>query len=288
MKKNTILLSMAFMASTLVSCAVSSESIVPSKNYITQKVKVDSFDGISTATSIDVIYTQTSGSQDIEVYAPDNLMEYIRVEVEDGLLKVYFKSKEKPFNGINIDGKHRTEVRVSAPAVHAFRASSSGDIVLKNGLQTTGLVTLKSSSSGDIEGGDVVCDELVTSASSSGDILLGRVECTSLDVNASSSGDVSVKELRAKTVEADASSAGDIKLAGECRSAKFSASSSGDVEAKNLKADAVVANASSAGDVTCHVVESLTASTSSSGSVNYKGDPKHIDHHPKKGLNKID
>ena len=286
MKKNLLLLAM--VAFTFSSCAVQAESIVPSKNYVTKKVKADNFDGISTATSIDVVYTQISGTPDIEVYAPDNLMEYIQIEVEDGMLQVKFQSKESPFNGINIRGKHQTEVRVSAPALRAFRASSSGDIVLKNGLQTNGQVSLKSSSSGDIEGGDVVCDELVVSASSSGDVALGRVECTLFDANASSSGDVEIKSLKAETVEADASSSGDVILAGECRSAVLNASSSGDVKAKGLKADKVVARASSAGDVTCHPVESLEATTSSSGSVNYKGDPKHIDYHPKKGLKKID
>ena len=286
MKKNLLLLAMT--AFIFTSCAVQAESIVPSKNYVTKKVQVDKFDGISTATSIDVVYTQASGSPDIEVYAPDNLMEYVQVEVEDGMLKVKFKSKESPFNSINIRGKHQTEVRVSAPAIHALRASSSGDIFLRNGIQVTGKVSMKSSSSGDIEGGKIVCDELIASASSSGDILLERVECTSLNVNASSSGDVSVKELKAETVEADASSAGDVILAGECRFADLSASSSGDVQAKYLKADEVVARASSAGDVTCYPLESLKASASSSGSVNYKGEPKDIDFQPKRGLNKID
>lgn len=283
-----LLLTVVLFAFAQTSCAVTSETVVPSKQYITKKVKVGDFDGISTATSIDVVYTQTSGMQDIEVYAPDNLMEYVKIEVEEGVLKVKFQSKENPFNGINIRGKHQTEVRVFAPAIHTLRASSSGDIMLKNGLQTQGQVTMKSSSSGDIEGGEVVCDELIASASSSGDVILDKVECRSLNVDASSSGDVTIKTLKAETVEADASSSGDVILSGECRSANLSASSSGDVEAKNLKANRVVAGASSAGDVTCYPVESLKASASSSGSVNYKGDPKDIDFHPKKGLNKID
>ncbi|MBE6275021.1 MAG: DUF2807 domain-containing protein [Bacteroides sp.] len=286
MKKNLLLLAMIAIAFT--SCAVQAETIVPSKNYITKKVKVDSFDGISTATSINVVYTQVSGSPDVEVYAPENLMEYVKVEVEDDMLKVKFQSKDNPFNGVNISGKHQTEVRVSAPAVHVLHASSSGDIVLKNGLRIQGQVTMKSSSSGDIEGGEVVCDELIASASSSGDVILNQVECTSMHADASSSGDVEIKYLVAETVQADASSSGDVILGGECRSANLSASSSGDVQAKDLKANKVVARASSAGDVTCYPVESLEATASSSGSVNYKGDPKHIDFHPKKGLNKID
>ena len=264
MKKIFFILAMAM---AVTSCATAQDVIVPSKNYVTKKVSVGKFDGISTATSIDVLYTQTSGSQDIEVYAPDNLMEYVKVAVEDGMLKVRFKDKDSK-KGISINGKHKTEVRVSAPAVHKLQASSSGDIILKNGLQTKGQVSMKSSSSGDIEGGNVVCDVL--------------------NAEASSSGDVSIKDLKAETVNAAASSSGDVILSGVCHSANISASSSGDVEAKNLKADAVNANASSAGDITCHAVESLNVTTSTSGSVSYKGDPKHIDYHPKKGLKKID
>lgn len=288
MKKNLLLPVMTLAVFTFTSCMAVAETIKPSKNYVTKKVEVKNFEGISAATSINVLYTQTSGSQDIEIYAPDNLMEYVKVVVENGVLKVKFESKKNPHNGININGKHETEVRVSAPAVHTFRASSSGDVILKNGLQTTGQVTMKSSSSGDIKGGSVVCDELVAMSSSSGDIVLGTVECKSLEADASSSGDVNIKDLKAEIVEADASSSGDVILSGECRSANLSASSSGDINAKHLKADKVVAGASSAGDVTCHAVESLTASTSSSGNVNYKGNPKHIDYHPKKGLNKIE
>lgn len=287
MKKNFSILAMAVVASAFTSCATAQDGIVPSKNYVTKKVKVGKFDGISTATSIDVAYTQTSGSQDIEIFAPDNLVDYVNVAVEEGMLKVRFCSEDSK-QGLSIKGDHKTEVRVSAPAVHIFRTSSNGDIVLKNGLQTDGEVNVKSSSNGDVEGGTIVCGALVATASSNGDITLEGAECTSLDADASSNGDVSIKHIKAETVEADASSNGDVNLSGVCRSAKLTASSNGDVEAKNLKADVVVAKASSTGDVTCCPIESLDATTSSNGSVNYKGDPKQINYHPKKGLKKID
>ena len=286
MKTNLILsifLGMAFSGCMSIN---SQNAIVPSKNYITQKVQVGKFDGISTSTSIDVIYTQTTGNTDVEIYAPDNLMNYVKVEVDGEMLKIGFDSGEKG-RGLNINGKHETEVRISAPAVHLLRASSSGDIILKNGLQTTGKVDVASSSSGDIKGRDIVCDVLDAEASSSGDIDLDKVECTSLMLESSSAGDVSIKVLKAETVHAEASSSGDVSLEGICRSAKFEASSAGDIEADELKADEVVAKASSAGDITCHVLESLDASTSSKGNVRYKGNPKQIKNNSK-GLQKMD
>ncbi|KAA4196483.1 DUF2807 domain-containing protein, partial [Bacteroides ovatus] len=122
----------------LVSATACAERITPSKNYVTKKVNVGSFNAISTSSSVDVIYTQSSGGQDVEIYAPDNLVDYIDVRVEGGVLKVGFKS---PRNNFSINGKYKKEVRVSAPAVNSLKASSSGDIIIKNGLKTSGKVT---------------------------------------------------------------------------------------------------------------------------------------------------
>ena len=288
MKTNVFLA--LFLGMTLQSCAItvssdSKDAIVPSKNYITQKVKVDNFEGISTSSSIDVKYTQTTGSTDVEVYAPDNLMEYVKLEVEGGMLKIYFYSEETG-KSINIKGKHDTEVRIAAPAVHALQASSSGDILLMNGLQCEEEVSLSASSSGDIKGGNILCKALETEASSSGDIELENVECTSLMTEASSAGDISINDVKAETVNVQASSSGDVSLAGVCRSAKFKSSSAGDIEADELKAEHVIAKASSAGDITCHATESLEVSISSAGNVSYKGNPKQIKSHHK-GLKKM-
>ena len=239
MKTNVFLA--LFLGMTLQSCAItvssdSKDAIVPSKNYITQKVKVEHFEGISTSSSINVKYTQTNGSTDVEVYAPDNLMEYVKLEVEGGMLKIYFYSEETG-KSINVKGKHDTEVRISAPAVHALRASSAGDILLMNGLQCEEEVSLEASSAGDIKGGNILCKALETEASSSGDIELEAVECTSLVTEASSAGDISINHVKAETVSVEASSSGDVSMAGVCRSAKFESSSAGDIEADELKAE---------------------------------------------------
>lgn len=265
----------------LVSATACAERITPSKNYVTKKVNVGSFNAISTSSSVDVIYTQSSGGQDVEIYAPDNLVDYIDVRVEGGVLKVGFKS---PRNNFSINGKHKKEVRVSAPAVNSLKASS----IIKNGLKTSGKVTVKASSSGDVTGSTISCDDFAATANSSGDVILEKVSCTNFSADASSSGDVSVKNLNAADVSADASSSGDVILAGICENASYRASSSGDVKAKGMKAVNVTASASSSGDVECYVTGSLTAKASSSGEVAYKGNPKDIDFSPKRGLRKME
>lgn len=278
---------LTFMAAALMSgmTTACAKRIVPGKNYVTKEVNVGSFNAISTGSSVDVIYTQSAGEQRVEIYAPDNLADYIDVRVEGGVLKVGFKS---PGNNFSIDGKHTKEVRVFAPAVNSLKASSSGDIIIKNGLKTRGKVTVKAGSSGDVTGGTVSCDDLSVTATSSGDVTLDKVSCTNFSADAGSSGDVSVKNLNAVNVSASAGSSGDVILAGSCENAVYKAGSSGDVKAKGLKAVNVAAGAGSSGNVTCYVTGSLTANVSSSGEVAYKGNPKEIDFSPKRGLRKIE
>lgn len=274
MKKYTI----AFVLTTLLlfgntSCitiiaASSSRSkaddttITPSKTYQTQSVEVDSFNAITSSSGIDVIYTQAEGEPSVEVYAPDNIIDRITVKVKDETLVLGLERHTR------IKGRCKKEVRVSAPAVQCLRASSAGDIVLKNGLTTTGNVVIKASNGGDISGEGITC--------------------TDLHIDASSAGDIQLKEISCTNIEAKASSGGDIELSGRCEKAVYKTSSAGDINAKKMEAVDVDATANSAGDISCHVSGRLTARTSSSGDISYKGNPSAIDYSPKKGLKKLD
>ena len=61
----SILMTVTLMLVSVTACA---ERIIPSKNYVTRKVNVGSFNAISTSSSVDVIYTQSSGGQHVEIY----------------------------------------------------------------------------------------------------------------------------------------------------------------------------------------------------------------------------
>ncbi len=249
------------------------QGVTPSKNYVSKKVNVGDFKGISTSCSIDVIYTQTSGDRNVEIFTSDNILPYIVVEVKGDVLNVRMKDNTR----ITSVGPHKMEVRVSAPAVDMLSASSSGDVILKNGLNNNGNVSLRASSSGDIKGGDVHCKTLDASSSSSGDILLGNVKCENLNVECNSSGDFKLNMLECKDVRSNSSSSGDVTLSGVCNIAYYNASSSGDINASDLKAKVVEARASSAGDIKCYASQSIKGSRSSAGNISFSGNPAQID-----------
>lgn len=251
----------------------SAKDIIPSSKYKTRKVSVKSFQGISTSASVNVVYTPSSGKPEVEIYAPENLLPYIQVEVNSqGILTARMKS---PDNNLSVKGPHIKEVRVKAPAVHQFSANSSGDIILKSNLKTSKDVNITAQSSGDITGGKISCRNLTLSASSSGDISIQSATCAQLTASASSSGDIEIESLRATQVKAEASSSGDIELSGTGSKAIYTSSSGGEIDAENLKVEQVEASASSGGNVNCHALLSLHIhKASQGGEVKYKGNPE--------------
>lgn len=267
-------------------------AVKPSKNYVTEKVSISDIEAIRSSSSVDVVYTQASGTPYAEIYAPDNIVPLVKVEQDGKDLKIGFKSNT------SIQGKYKCEVRVFAPEVTSFSTSSASDITLANGLKTSKPVTLKASSSGDIDASSVQCGDLSMTTSSSGDIKAGTITCamlaldtqssgdiklasatcTGAAIESSSSGDCVVSEMACSgDVKASTSSSSDIKLAGTCRNASFSASSAGSIYAKDLLAKDVEARASSAGDIECNASGVLSTSVSSAGGVRYKGEPARVE-----------
>ena len=295
MKKMSMTLAACAMAMmlTVSGCYAGGRNVVkPSKNYVTEKVSISDIEAIKSSSSVDVVYTQASGTPYAEIYAPDNIVPLIKVEQDGKTLRIGFKSNT------SINGRYKCEVRVFAPEVTSFSTSSSSDITLANGLKTSKPVTLKASSSGDIDASSLACGDLSMTTSSSGDIKIGTITCGMLSLDTQSSGDIKVTSVQCTGATIDSSSAGDcivaemacsgdvkastssssdIKLAGTCRNASFSASSAGSIYAKDLLAKDVEARASSAGDVECNASGVLSTSVSSAGSVRYKGNPARVE-----------
>ena len=302
MKKtvSTLLLALTLVvgSTAATSCGVGGHTVVvrPSSRYVTQRVNLTYVNAITTSSSVDVIYHQTTGAPYAEIYAPDNVAPYIKVEQSGQQLNVGIRHKDG--NGLSIQGKCDLEVRVYAPEVTSFTSQSSGDIHIKGPLKTSQRLRLSANSSGDIDAlsiecgeadfraqssGDIEIEHLVCAgghlkAASSGDCKIERLDCAgTLSVHAASSGDCKIDQLRCSgDVTAATSSSADIYLSGTCRNADLSASSAGSIFAKDLQAVDVNASVSSAGSIECWPSGTLSTSVSSGGEIRYKGQPKNI------------
>lgn len=314
----TALAALTPMLMSFSGCYAGGKTVInPSKTYVTKKVNISDVESISASRSVDVVYTQHSGEPYAEIYAPDNVAQYVKVEQDGKKLNVTYDFPKG--HSLSIRGKYTCEVRVFAPEVTGFYTSSSSDITLANGLNTNKDVTFNTSSSGDIHADKVQCGNLTASTTSSGELILKNITCHDVVMNTESSGDILVEDMACTQanvqvsssgdckvsgikcegnmqiessssgdckieniackgdVSASSGSAGDVRLSGICRNATYEASSAGNVYAEGLKAIDVKAHASSAGDVRCHVTGKLSAGSSSAGSVRYAGNPTSIE-----------
>lgn len=244
-------------------------TITPSKTYITQTLRIGSFTALRTNTAIDIEYTV--GPQSVKLFAPDNLINYIKVSLSGGELQVSYKEN------MNIKGSHKSKLIVSAPDVVKFTAASAGDIKIKSNIkQKKSDVSLNILSAGDIEGLNIEAGTVSCITNSAGDIDLVDITANNVKLTANSAGDIKVRTLKArKKAQCYANSAGDINIttlyAGE--EAGVYANSAGDVKVQKLSAPNVSANANSVGDVRVSDIEAAEVSVESlsTGTVTVSG-----------------
>ncbi|MFI3299157.1 MAG: DUF2807 domain-containing protein [Rikenellaceae bacterium] len=291
--KNLLILTVLLGALSCVSINDGGNKITASDTHKTQSIELlDSFIGIEASSGIDVLYTQSSEGVAVEVYAPENIAELIGVEVKGGMLKVDYT---RPVN-ITKNEDSKIEVRVSAPALSEFHASSSSDIKLIGGINTTGNLKFRVKSSGEIKGEIIECQELDADATSSGDLSLDKVvcnkaslvasasgeieieglNCSEFSAHASSSGEINVEQLYCNSATIQVTSAGEIELSGECQTADIKAYSSGNIKAYNFDVQKAKVDAKSAGEIRCSISQELTSDRNSMSSIRYKGQPNRI------------
>ncbi|TFG43964.1 MAG: DUF2807 domain-containing protein [Bacteroidia bacterium] len=196
------------------------------------------FSGLRVSSGIDVYLRQTDG-ESIVVEADENLHEYIKTEIKNGVLNVYADA--------NIRKAEMKRVYVTMKDITSLRTSSAGDIFGETPVKT---------------------DNIELSANSAGDIKL-EIYVKEIKASISSSGDITLTG-EADILNADLSSAGDLNAYGlEVREADVSASSAGDADIN--VSERLRARSSSAGDINYRGnPKYLDAHSSSAGGVNKK------------------
>lgn len=258
-------------ALTCFSCIGTAHTIQPSKNYQTEKRSLGDIREVSTLSSIDVVYHQTSGSPYAEIYASDNVMPYVVLKESKGELRVYYQ------DGTSIQGENRCRVDVYAPSVSRFTTMASGDISIPKGLKIQGDIRFQTNASGDIECPAVQCSSFQSEINVSGDMTVHKAVCQHAALTINASGDLMVPNLQCQeVVTATVNASGDMVIKGSCQEAVLRDNASGDLSADNLKAVKVDAAVYGSGDLSCRASRSITAKTYGSGSISYTGNPSQV------------
>lgn len=206
---------------------------------------IENIDAVKLAT-IGTLHIKIGDTESLEIEAEDNLLDYIETDVYRGELVIDTRN---------------VSLRTRRPVNYYLTVKE--------------LNSIKISSSGDIEAPDLQADKFTIAISSSGHLNMGNLDAERVRVKISSSGDLSIDELHARSIEVGISSSGNIRIqGGEVEDQDISISSSGDYRARDLESREAEVRISSSGNAIIRVSDYLGAYLSSSGDVNYIGNPE--------------
>lgn len=220
-----------------------------SERFVTKPVtqKLGTFDKISVVGSVDVEFT-VGDTRSMEIYGADNAIQYVDLSVRNNTLYVDLS------NDVNLYGKTRLTVLVTAPTLTEVSVSGSGDVEVLGRCNT-------------------LTDVSVTG---SGDVEVRNLNVGSFKASVAGSGDVELHNLTAKNVDLRVSGSGDIEVRGTADRATYSVNGSGDIDAEHFVVRELAASVSGSGDIECYAEDLLDASVSGSGEISYRGNPAKI------------
>lgn len=206
MKTNVYILIGVVIASLFSSCTFigdHSESLKPSKKYITRDYKINDFTAVDAITVSDIYYTQsTDGKSSLQIYGPENFVELIQVSVKGNTLKLTMDKHKK------IKNAQKLKITISSPNLNRIDFKGVGDIIIKDQFVTSRL-EVESKGVGNIDIENLDCQNLTVNSMGVGDVKLkGNAENASL--YSKGVGDIQATDLEATHVTASSNGVGNI------------------------------------------------------------------------------
>jgi hypothetical protein len=221
------------------------ERIWGSGNVITETRAVSGVSGVNLST-IGHLIIEVSDTESLHIEAEDNLMDYIETDVRNGELTIRTRNK--------------VNLKSTKPVYYH--------------LTVTGLDTVMTYSSGNIEAPDLKAGRFSITVASSGSIQIASLEADTLTAKLFSSGNLTIGRLNARTLNSEISSAGNLYIGGgEVKTQNVALNSSGNYTAGDLASNKAEMKLNSAGSATIRVIDSLKATLNSSGDLSYLVNP---------------
>ena len=198
MKK--IILAVLFAGAALFGQA--QNTLVVDPNATVREVKGD-FKAIKVSGGIDLYLSQSDNVAIAVSAAEERYKEFIRTDVEDGTLKIYYEGER--FNWKN----KRLKVYVSFKTLEKLNASGASDVVVTGTIESASL-DMQLSGASDFKGA-VKVDKLKMDLSGASDVRISGTART-VDIESSGASDVKGYELVTDYCNATASGASDINI----------------------------------------------------------------------------
>lgn len=241
-KRLTIIL---LALTAILTTAACSSIIRGSGELVTESRQVRNFDRISLEGMGEVQVTQ-DGRESLSIETDDNIMEYVKADVEGRTLKLGLKEGVSIFNMIF---PSRLIFTLGVDDLNGVSISGSGDI--EAGLIETDQLEVLISGSGKVQISNLTAGEVIAEISGSGEVDLAGGETAEQDISISGSGKY---------------------LAGDLCSAAVQVSVSGSGTATVCADETLEADISGSGSINYYGRPSLRSSSSGSGSINNLGE----------------
>lgn len=200
---NIIAIAMAIIAMlALSSCATKK------KEKYKEDINASYIHSINATNAIRVTYTSEDKTS-VTAICDSAYQSYLNVRVENGVLHAALTGNAQvPVNGI--------EVKVSAPAITEFHASTAATIVCKD-----------LHSDGDIK----------VTTETAGQVMISNLECRTLNVESTTASNVTVKTLKCDLLNSRISLAASNLFEGECKKIHIQKGTSAECYIDNLRCD---------------------------------------------------
>lgn len=237
--------------------------------------KVDSFTRINFRVP-GKLYLRQGAVTKVEIEGDRDFLEEVETRVEGEKLIIGKEGGWKDW-GWNWDNDDKVNVYITMPTLEGLSVSGSGDLIAETKFTVEDL-DLNVSGSGSLQIEADAKGEVGADVSGSGDInLTGR--CQRFESHVSGSGRIKMSESISEIASFGVSGSGRIEASGTVPEVKTSISGSGKLLAANFETDKCDIRISGSGDVEINVKTELDAHISGSGTVNYRGNPSHVNSH---------
>ncbi len=251
MKKSIIgVVALAVVAVVLSSCVYVDgkrvswgSSLEGDGNLITKSVALPDYHRVTTSRGVVVELVDTTSTQ-LTVTADQNIMPYVQVTCNGGDLQATIDRAVKRVGDCT--------VIVTLPKnshIEHLQASSDGEIIVRSPLSIDGKLGINTSSAAEISG-EIYSSEVTIAAASASEVDL-TLTCGSITVSAAS--------------------AANVELHGSASAGQFMTASAAEIDAEEFEVTILEVLAASAGSASVFCTQTLSASASSGGDIEYRG-----------------
>lgn len=232
---------------------------------VKKSVKITDFNEIEASQAIKVIYVQGKNTGIAEISTTPSAEKFLKVEVKDKTLKVYYYNDSK--KDVKIQGP--SIIKVSSPTLNEVDLSSAANVTVDGDLKLNGNFEIDLSSASSFNAGNITCQKFDVDLSSAASAKISNLN-GNLDVDLSSASSVEINKVKGN-VDLETSSSASISIDTVVASyISAEASSAGSVNISGISGGKINASASSGGKIKLSgKADSIKQDSSSGGSVNY-------------------